>query len=60
MDQRVSKESKLDAAKAIVASYAKNSNTSLSPDELCDVFKKVFATIDETLPAPDKGRVGLA
>lgn len=66
MEERVSKEMKLSATKDIVSSYIKASikegdreRPALSPDEVCELFKKVYNTIDETIPSAEHRKVGL-
>jgi hypothetical protein len=66
MEERVSKEMKLSAAKEIVAAYIKATHKNgdeerpaLSPEEVCSFFKQVYTTIDETIPSPESRRVGL-
>ncbi|WP_373531305.1 hypothetical protein [Vampirovibrio sp.] len=60
MEDRVSKEQKLFAAKDIVASYLKGEGgKNVSPEQIGQIFSQVFNTIDETLPDPEKRRVGL-
>lgn len=60
MEDRVSKEQKLFAAKDIVSSYLKGEGgKNVSPDQIGQIFSKVFNTIDETIPDPEKRRVGL-
>ncbi|MEB3245385.1 MAG: hypothetical protein VKJ06_05300 [Vampirovibrionales bacterium] len=59
MDERISKEVKLAAAKDIVASYVKNHNQPLTPTDVCSLLKQVYQTIDDMLPVEDKRRVGL-
>jgi hypothetical protein len=56
----VSKEQKLFAAKDIVASYLKGEGgKNVSPEQIGQIFSQVFNTIDETIPDPEKRRVGL-
>ena len=58
MDDRVSREAKLSAAKDIVMTYIKsavvkegeNQKLALSPDDVCSLFKRVYGTIEETVP----------
>lgn len=58
MEDRVSREAKLQAAKEIVATYIKsavvkegeNQRLQISADEICAMFKQVYETIDETVP----------
>jgi hypothetical protein len=60
MEDRVSKEQKLFAAKDIVASYLKGEGgKNVSPEQIGQIFTQVFNTIDETIPDPEKRRVGL-
>jgi hypothetical protein len=60
MEDRVSKEQKLFAAKDIVASYLKGEGgKNVSPEQIGQIFSQVFNTIDETIPDPEKRRVGL-
>jgi hypothetical protein len=66
MEDKVSREAKLNAAKEIVATYIKSAvikkgedqKLDLSADEVCNLFRKVYDTIDETLPDKTR-RVGL-
>jgi hypothetical protein len=66
MEDRVSREAKLNAAKDIVNTYIRNAvvkngesqRLELSVDEVCSMFRKVFDTIDETVPDTPR-RVGL-
>lgn len=60
MDDRVSKEQKLMAAKDIVSSYLKGEGGKhVQPDQIGHIFQQVFSSIDQTLPDPEKRRVGL-
>ncbi len=59
MEDRVSKESKLGATKDIVASYIKSDDNKLSEDDLCKLIKKVYSTIEEIVPEPEKRKIGL-
>ncbi|WP_303673786.1 hypothetical protein [Vampirovibrio chlorellavorus] len=60
MEDRVSKEQKLFAAKDIVASYLKGEGGKhVSPEQIGHVFSQVFNAIDQTIPDPEKRRVGL-
>ena len=59
MNDRVSKESKLTAAKDIVASYVK-SKEDLSVDDVCEALRKVYGTISDLTPDEQASRVGLA
>ncbi len=66
MEDRVSPEAKLNAAKEIVTAYIKsavvkngeNQKLEMSSDEVCEMFKKVFETIDESVPNVSR-KVGL-
>lgn len=66
MEDRVSREAKLNAAKEIVATYIKSAvikqgedqRLELSADEICELFRKVYGTIDEALPEVPR-KVGL-
>lgn len=60
MDDRISKEQKLSAAKDIVASYLKGEGgKNVAPDQIGPLFSQVFNAIDQTLPDAEKRRVGL-
>jgi hypothetical protein len=62
MDDRITREAKLNATKDIIANYVKVANEHhqpLSPDQVCEFFSKLYRTIDETVPDPEKRRVGL-
>lgn len=60
MEDRVTKEQKLQAAKDIVASYLKGEGgKNVAPDQIGHIFTQVFNTIDQTIPDPEKRRVGL-
>jgi hypothetical protein len=55
----VSQESKLQAAKDIIANYVKNDKAqTLSPEQVCDFFKQLYHTIDDTLPESNR-KIGL-
>ena len=66
MEDRVSREAKLTAAKEIVNTYIKSAVVKkgedqyleLSAEEICKIFVQVFNTIDETLPNTQR-KVGL-
>lgn len=61
MEDRVSKEQKLFAAKDIVASYLKGEGGKHVPvDQIGHVFNQVFNAIDQAIPDPEKRRVGLS
>lgn len=55
---RISREFKLLAAKDIVANFAR-SERNASADEICELFRKVYRTIDEVAPEPESRKVGL-
>lgn len=60
MEDRVSKEQKLSAAKDIVASYLKGEGAkNVAPEQIGKIFTEVYNTIDAVLPDPEKRRVGL-
>ena len=59
MEERVSKEVKLSAAKDIVASYVKNQQQSLTPTDICTLLRQVYQTIDDMLPIEERRKVGL-
>ncbi|MDX2085441.1 MAG: hypothetical protein SFZ03_08645 [Candidatus Melainabacteria bacterium] len=59
MEDRVTKETKLMVAKDIVASYVRNNNVNLSPEQLAQVFKDVYRTVDEVSPEAEKRKIGL-
>jgi len=59
MEDRVTKETKLNVTKDIVASYIKGDNNKISPDELCGLIKKVFSAIEDVVPEPERRKVGL-
>lgn len=65
--KNVSNEEKLRAAKDIVIAYINNSmekkgdewaKPTLKPEQVCDILKKVFQTMEEILPISET-RVGL-
>lgn len=60
MEDRVSKEIKLVAAKDIVASYLRGEGgKNVSPDQIGQIFSQVYGSIDQAIPDPEKRRVGL-
>lgn len=60
MEDKVSKEQKLFAAKDIVASFLKGEGAkNISPDQIGKIFTDVYNTIDTVIPDPEKRRVGL-
>ena len=64
--KNVSNEEKLRAAKDIVVAYINSSvrkkgddtEPTMKPDQVCDLLKKVFNTMEEILPVTET-RVGL-
>ncbi len=66
MEDRVSREVKLNAAKDIVTNYIRsavvkngeNQKLELSVDEVCKLFTRVYETIDEAVPNVPR-KVGL-
>jgi hypothetical protein len=60
MDDRISKETKLSAARDLVASYLRGEGgKNVAPNQIGEVFKQVYTSIDQTFPDPEKRRVGL-
>lgn len=60
MDNRVSKEHKLIAAKDIVSSYLRGEGgKNVQPDQIGSLFNQVFSSIDQALPDPEQRRIGL-
>ncbi len=60
MDDRISKEQKVAVAKDIVCNYLRGEGgRSIGPDQLGELFTKVFNSIDAALPDPEKRRIGL-
>lgn len=60
MEDRVSKEIKLAAAKDIVASYLRGEGgKNIAPDQIGQLFKTVYSSVDQAIPDPEKRRVGL-
>ncbi|MBX2860871.1 MAG: hypothetical protein KTR14_06535 [Vampirovibrio sp.] len=60
MEQNVTKEAKLSMAKDIVANYVRGEKSpGLSADEVCDMLKKVYTTIEEIAPEKEKRPIGL-
>jgi len=64
--KNVSSEEKLRAAKDIVVAYVNSSikkkgddqEPTMKPDQVCDLLKKVFKTMEEILPVQET-RVGI-
>jgi hypothetical protein len=60
MEDKVSKEQKLSAAKDIVASFLKgDGGKHVSANEIGKIFTDVYNTIDAVIPDPEQRRVGL-
>jgi hypothetical protein len=68
MEDHVSREAKLNAAKDIVTTYIKSAvlkegesqKLSMSTEEVCALFRKVYDTIEDTVPnAPRKVGLGV-
>jgi predicted transcriptional regulator len=57
MEDRIPKDIKLATTREIVGNYARSNP--MSPDQLCEVITKVYATIDGMFPDPEKRKVGL-
>ena len=60
---KVSKDIKLNVAKditnAYVSSYNRDNESKLSVDDVCEAFKKIFKTVEETLPGDGDRKIGL-
>jgi pyruvate/2-oxoacid:ferredoxin oxidoreductase alpha subunit len=60
MEERISKEIKLSAAKDLVASYLRGEGgKNVTPEQIGEVFKQVYNAIDQTFPDGEKRRIGL-
>ncbi len=60
MEDRITKEQKLFITKDIVSSYLRGEGgKNVTPDQIGEVFSKVFNSIDKTIPDPEKRRIGL-
>lgn len=60
MEDRVSKETKIHVAKDLVANYVRGEGgKNVNPDDLGSLFKKVYQSLEETFPEPEKRKVGL-
>lgn len=61
--EKVAKDIKLNVAKditnAYVSSYNKENEKKLSPDEVCDAFKKFYKAVEEVVPEPGDRKIGL-
>lgn len=59
----VSKDTKLSVAKditnAYVSSYNKESEAKLSVEDVCNAFKKIYKTVEETVPEKGDRKIGL-
>jgi hypothetical protein len=59
-EHRISKDQKFQAARELVASYLRGEGgKNVSPDQIGPLFMQVFKSVDETLPEPEKRRIGL-
>jgi hypothetical protein len=64
-NERVSKETKLNVTKDIVVAYLKSGQgeetqgPALKPEEVCALFKEIYAAVDSTVPEPETRKVGL-
>lgn len=66
MEDRVSRETVLHITKDIVTAYIRSAvvkhgedqRLELSPEQICEVFKKVYSTVEETAPNVPR-KVGL-
>lgn len=60
---KVGKDVKLNVAKDIVNSYVssfnKDNEKKLSVEEVCEAFKKVYATVEEVVPSDTDRKIGL-
>ena len=60
MDDFVSRETKLNAAKDIVGNFIRGDyGKGLSADDVCKLIGKVYNAIEETVPDPEKRKIGL-
>lgn len=61
--EKVAKDIKLSIAKdltnAYVSSYNKDNDQKLSVDDVCQAFKKLYKTVDETCPDAGDRKIGL-
>lgn len=60
MSDRISKETRLDVAKSIVANYVRGDNCHLSPDEVCAFLEKIYHKVNELVPGDEGRKVGLS
>jgi hypothetical protein len=59
-EHRISKDQKFNAAKELVSSYLRGEGgKNVTPEQIGPLFMQVFKSVDETLPDPEKRRVGL-
>ncbi|MGD9581953.1 MAG: hypothetical protein AB7V50_11315 [Vampirovibrionia bacterium] len=60
---KVSKDIKLNIAKditnAYVSSHNKDNDNKLSVDDVCEAFKKIYSTVDKTIPDDSSRKIGL-
>lgn len=60
MEDRISKETKLSAAKDLVANYLRGEGgKNVAPEQIGEIFRQVYSSIDQTFPDAEKRRVGL-
>ncbi|MEB3287665.1 MAG: hypothetical protein VKJ04_09195 [Vampirovibrionales bacterium] len=60
MDDRVSKEMKLAIAKELVSSFVRGeAGKHIKPEQLGEVFKTVYQSLDDAFPEPEQRRIGL-
>lgn len=60
MEERISKEMKLLAAKDIVSSYLRGEGgRNIQPDQIGNLLSQVYSSVDQLVPDPEKRRVGL-
>lgn len=66
MEDRISREAKLNVAKEIVTTYIRSAvvkngesqRLEMSAEDVCRLFQQVYQAVDETVPNPER-RVGL-
>ncbi|HEY9685573.1 MAG TPA: hypothetical protein V6C52_01210, partial [Coleofasciculaceae cyanobacterium] len=60
MEERISKEIKLLAAKDIVSSYLRGEGgRSIQADQIGQLLHQVYNSVEQLVPDPEKRRVGL-
>jgi len=61
--EKVAKDIKLNVAKdivnAYVSSYNKENEKKLSVEEVCEAFKQIYKTVDQTVPDQTDRKIGL-